>query len=124
MRVLLADDHREVLSALRLLLDDEAGLQVVGEATDVRALLTATAALAPDIVLLDWELPGLPGLPSSDVIRELLARRRDLTIIALSGRTEAERVALQAGASAFVSKGDPPERLLEVLRMHQAGERF
>ena len=121
MRVLLADDHREVLSALSLLLDDEPGLCVIGEALDVRSLLDATSKLSPDLVLLDWELPGLP---SPEIVHELLARRRDLTIIALSGRAEAEQSALASGASAFVSKGDPPERLLEVLRIYEAGERF
>ena len=121
MRVLLADDHREVLSALALLLDNESWLEVVGEVADVRSLLNAAVALKPDMVLLDWDLPGLP---SREIVHELIARRRDITIIALSSRTDAERVAIQSGASAFVSKGDPPERLLDVLRMYDVGERF
>jgi DNA-binding NarL/FixJ family response regulator len=121
MRILLADDHREVLSALRLLIDNEPWLDVVGEATDVRSLLAATVELDPQLVLLDWELPGLPGC---DVVQELLARRRELAIVALSGKVESERSAMRAGATAFVSKGDPPERLLDVLRFFDAGERM
>ncbi|MCZ7674175.1 MAG: response regulator transcription factor [Chloroflexi bacterium] len=61
MRVLLADDQMRVRSALRLLLEQEPGFQVVGEAADATGLLLAATEKAPDLLLLDWELPGLPA---------------------------------------------------------------
>ena len=60
MRVLLADDHPRVRSALRLILEQEPNFQVVGETADATGLLLAVNEKAPDLVLLDWELPGLP----------------------------------------------------------------
>jgi len=63
----------------------------------------------PDLVLLDWELPGLAG---PRLLITLRATCPDLLVIVLSGRPGAQRAALAAGADAFASKSDPPERLL------------
>ena len=117
MRVLLADDQVNVRSALRLLLAQEPDLDVVGEATGTEELLAQAKIVHPDLVLLDWELPGLqPTDPATDSGQQLLltlhACHPGLRVIALSGRPEACQAALAAGADAFVSKGDPPERLL------------
>jgi len=112
MRILLADDQARVRFALRTLLERQQGLQVVGEATDAEDLLDQTAKTAPDLVLLDWELPGLAAVGSLPALRQV---GPDLFVIALSGRPEAFRTALDAGVDAFVSKMDPPERLLAAI---------
>jgi DNA-binding NarL/FixJ family response regulator len=109
MRVLLADDQMKVRSALRLLLEQEPGLSVVGEAAEAEDLLAQVRTEYPDLVLLDWELPDQGGAAT---LAGLRAARPGPMVIALSGRPEARRAALAAGADAFVSKGDPPERLL------------
>lgn len=112
MRILLADDQPAVRHALRVLLERQPGLEVVGEAADGLGLLTQSAATRPDLVLLDWQLPGV--LPPE----LLLALRRispHLPVIALSGRPEVKGAALQAGADAFVCKCDPPELLLSAI---------
>jgi DNA-binding NarL/FixJ family response regulator len=109
MRVFLADDQTRVRSALRLLLEQEPGLSVVGEAAEAEDMLAQTEATQPDLVLLDWELPGLRTDDRLSVLRALCPQ---LKVIALSGQPEARRAALSAGADAFVSKGEPPERLL------------
>jgi DNA-binding NarL/FixJ family response regulator len=116
MHILLADDESKVRSALRLLLGQDAGLSVAGEAAEAAELLDRLQATCPDLLLLDWELPGQHG---GDL---LLAVRRycpTLSVIALSGRPEARPAALAAGADAFVSKGDPPERLLAAMDDHR-----
>ena len=59
MRIFLADDQAKARSALRLLLEQEPGLSVVGEATETEDLLAQVQRTQPDLVLLDWELPGL-----------------------------------------------------------------
>jgi DNA-binding NarL/FixJ family response regulator len=64
------------------------------------------------LVLLDW---GLPGLPSKALLPALRALCPHLKVVVLSGRPEARQAALDAGADAFVSKIDPPERLLAAL---------
>lgn len=117
MRVLLADDQPTLRSAVRFLLEQESDVVIVAEATDVASLLARTVEQHPDLLLLDWELPGLHTTGSvRPVINSLYASCPNLHIIVLSGRPEASRHALAAGASAFASKADPPERLLATLR--------
>jgi DNA-binding NarL/FixJ family response regulator len=119
MRVLVADDESAVCSALRLLLGQEPGLSIVGEALEARELLAQVEATCPDLLLLDWELPGRRAVCAGGSRRDLLHALRflcpQLKVIVLSGRPEAHRAALTAGADAFVSKGDPPERLLAAI---------
>jgi DNA-binding NarL/FixJ family response regulator len=116
MRVLIADDQPQVRSALRVLLMQEPDIAIVGEAKDVEQTLEQIAGQQPDLVLFDWELPGQNG---DSALVALRAVQPGLAVIALSGRSEARRAALAAGADAFVSKGDPPERLLAVVDEHR-----
>lgn len=108
-RVLLAQAWPMLRSALRLLIEQQAELQVVGEAADGPTALARLCELQPDLVLFDWDLPELGGA-------ELLARFRQATpqtlFLAMSSRPETRQLALAAGADGFISKGDPPERLL------------
>ena len=110
MRVFIADDQKMVRSALRLLLEQDLEVSVVGEAVEADGLLSQVRGACADLVLLDWELPGLqtadPLLPT---LRTLCPH---MSVIALSGRPEARRASLAAGADAFVSKVEPPDRLL------------
>jgi DNA-binding NarL/FixJ family response regulator len=123
MRVLLADDQEKVCSALRLLLGQKLGMDVVGEVAGAQGLLAEIKRSRPDLLLLDWELPGLSANGHFSTLR---ARYPHLKVIALSGRPDTRRAALDAGADAFVCKGDPPERLLgalhRVLKVKQKGE--
>ena len=76
-------------------------------------------AAQPDLVLLDWELPGL--LPR-DLLLVLRDRCRRTIVVALSGRPEARRDALAVGVDAFASTGDPPEHLLAILYTFRGAE--
>jgi len=98
---------------MRVLLERQPGIKVIGEAIDAQDLLVQTEATCPDLILLDWELPGLAAVDSLPALRRVCP---DLLVIALSGRPEARRAALAAGADAFASKTDPPERLLGAIR--------
>jgi DNA-binding NarL/FixJ family response regulator len=109
MRILLADDQPNVRSALRLLLEQEAGLTVVAEAEDSKELVSHFEVACPELVLLDWELPGGK---SAELIPALRAKCPELAIIVLSSRPEAHRAALDAGAESFVSKGSPPQEVI------------
>jgi DNA-binding NarL/FixJ family response regulator len=117
MRVLLADDQVWLRSAMRLLLEQEPNLEVVGEACDTHSLLHATKAVAPDLILLDWELPGLGTLGAHQrFIHSLHTEWPALKIIALSVNSDAKSASLAVGVAAFVNKAEPPEGLLAALR--------
>ena len=113
MRILIADDQERVRFALRVLLAQQPGLEVVGEAASGEALLAQAGALAADLALVDWELPRLAeagGLPA------LHRSAPGLQVVIMSGRPGVRQAALAMGGAAFVSKGEPPERLLTVIR--------
>ena len=112
MRVLVADNDVRVRSALQTLLKQEPGL-MVGECSDLESLVVQSKEFNPDLVLLDWELRGRPA--TALLFAAHAPNFRPKTIV-LSGRPEAEQAALAAGADAFVSKADPPDRLLSTLR--------
>jgi DNA-binding NarL/FixJ family response regulator len=112
MRILIADGQSKVRFALRVLLERQPGLKVVGEAAHAQDLLAQAEATQPELVLLGWELSGLAQAGSLSDLRQACP---NLHVIALSGRPEARQVALDAGADAFVSKIDPPERLLAAI---------
>jgi len=112
MRILLADDEPRVRFALSVLLEQQPGLEVVGEALDAEDLLRQAEAACPDLVLLDW---GLSGLAPEELLTGLRKARPELCVIALSGRPEARQTALDAGADAFVCKCDSAQRLLAVI---------
>ena len=109
MRIMVADDQPKVRFALRVLLERQAGLEITGEVADAKNLFAQALAIRPDLVLVSWELPELALMGSLPALRKICP---PLFFIALSGRTEARRAALQAGADAFVSKTDLPEQLL------------
>lgn len=113
MRILLADDQPKVRFALRTLLERKLGFEVVGEAMDIRDMWQQVEEECPDLLLLDWELPG-PKV--TDLITALHTLCPNLCVIALSGHTEAREVALEAGVDAFVCKCDPPDTLLSAIR--------
>jgi DNA-binding NarL/FixJ family response regulator len=109
MHILIADDQANVRSALTLLLDQEPQFEIVGEVADAIGLLQTIRKHPPDLLLLDWELPGL----EADYLLHLLRyEHRHLLVVALSSRPEAEAQALKAGVDAFVSKSALPEQVL------------
>ena len=113
LNILIGDAQPRVRFGLRLLLEQQAGWRVVGEAEDAQALLDHVRRGCPDLVLLDWELPGMPAQELLAVIRQGCPR---LWVVFMSGRDELRHAALQAGADVFAYKADPPENLLRLIR--------
>jgi DNA-binding NarL/FixJ family response regulator len=113
LNILIGDAQPRVRFGLRLLLEQQAGWRVVGEAEDAQALLDHVGRGCPDLVLLDWELPGMPAQDLLSVIRWSCPR---LWVVFMSSRDELRHAALQAGADVFAYKADPPENLLRLIR--------
>jgi len=112
MRVLLADKQPKVRFALHTLLKQQPDVTVLGEALDTASLLDQVERCRPDLVLLDW---SLPGHNAAEFLVRLRRNHPNLCVIVMSGRPESGRIALAAGADAFVSKADPPDRLLDAI---------
>ena len=112
-RILVADDDARVRSALQTLLSQEPEQLTILETADLNGLARQVSEFEPDLVLLDWELPGRPAAALLLALRGLTCHPK---VIVLSARPESEQDALAAGADDFVSKSDPPERLLRSFR--------
>jgi DNA-binding NarL/FixJ family response regulator len=111
VKILIADDDVHVRSALRLLLQEQ-DFVAVDEADSVDELFRAVSESRPDVLLLDWDLTGLG---STSIMQRLLAIRRNLRVIAMSGRTEGRAAALRQGVRAFICKCEAPDALLSAL---------
>ena len=113
VNVLIADDDPHVRSAVRLLLEDEPGISIVAEWATVDGLVEQVVGSRSDVVLVDWDLPGLRN---GALLRRLWSDAPGCRVVALSGRPEQRDEALRSGAVSFVCKGDAPDSLLAVLR--------
>jgi DNA-binding NarL/FixJ family response regulator len=113
LNILIGDAQPRVRFALRILLEQQPGWQVTGEAADAQVLLDRALGGCPDLVLLDWELPGLPATELLTILRRACPHLR---VVFMSGREEQRQAALQAGADVFAYKADPPEKLLGLIR--------
>jgi DNA-binding NarL/FixJ family response regulator len=121
-RILIADDEALVRGGLRMILEAQPDLEVVGEAGDGREALSRVRDLAPDLVLMDIRMPGLDGLAAT---RRLLAESEPaLKVVVLTTFDSDEYVyeAIRAGASGFLLKSTPPRQLVEGVRAVMAGD--
>jgi DNA-binding NarL/FixJ family response regulator len=119
--VLVADDQSMVRAGFRMLLAGETDIDVIAEASNGREAVEKAARFKPTVVLMDIRMPELDGLHAT---REILAANRDARILILTTFDLDEYIyeALSAGASGFVLKDDPPERLIAAIRTVAAGD--
>lgn len=111
-KLFLAEGETHVLDALRLLFEQQADYEVVGEARSAESLLACVCQMSPDAILLDWSLPGFHPQRSIPVLRGCCPAAR---LVALSVRPEHERIAREYGVDGFISKQLPPEAFLRAL---------
>ena len=123
LNILLADDHQMFIESLRLMLDGEADIKVVGVATNGLEVFRLAKELKPDIVCMDIGMPGMNGIEAT---RRLRAACPDVKIIALSAFSERRYVIemLDAGASGYVTKAEACGELLRAIRSIQRGRRY
>jgi len=116
--VLIVDDHPVVRQGLRVLLEVQDGIEVVGEAGDGTAALVLAAEHAPDVILLDLKLPGLDG---AAVLGELQARGSTSRVLVLTSATEpaSASLAMRSGAAGVLYKDVDPDALVRaILAVH------
>ncbi len=119
MRIIVADHHSAARKALVALLREQPGLDVIGEAQETDRLLELVTQQPAHVVLLDHDLPGDPLV---GIIEKVHAIDPELIVIVMSSDPEDARLALSNQADAFVSKGDPSEWLLSVLKRYDFKE--
>jgi two-component system response regulator DesR len=122
IRLLLADDQALVRGALAALLSLEPDLTVVAEVGRGDEVVAAARSSAPDVALLDVEMPGLDGIEATLALRTAVPECRVLMVTTF-GRPGYLRRAMEAGASGFVVKDTPARQLAEAVRRVYAGLR-
>ena len=119
--VLLADDQELVRTGLRMILDSEDDLEVVGEAEDGQQAVELARSLQPDVVLMDIRMPGLDGIEAT---RRIAAAQPEVRVLMLTTFDRSQLVydSLLAGASGFLLKDAPADRLVAGVRAVARGE--
>lgn len=123
IRVLIADDHTIVRSGVRLLLEAEPDIEVVGEALDGSEALTMAESLHPDIILMDIAMPGMDGLEATRRIKDQWPEI-EILVLTMHRSDEYFFEMLKQGASGYVLKGADPGELIKAVRVVDRGEVF
>lgn len=121
IRVLIADDEPSIRSSLRLLVDSDDGMEVVGEAGDGETAIETAARLRPDLVLMDIHMPRMTGLAATRAITTQPAGPR-VIVLTMFDVDEYVYEALRAGASGFLLKNSPPGEVLHAIRVVHEGK--
>jgi two-component system response regulator NreC len=121
IRLLLVDDHAVVRSGLKMLLTNEADMEIVGEAASGSEAVAGAGSARPDVILMDIGLPDMSGIEAARVIK---SRHPQIAIVALTIHEDEEYFfkMLEAGASGYVPKRAAPEELITAIRTAANGE--
>jgi two-component system nitrate/nitrite response regulator NarL len=123
IRVVLADDHVFVRDGIKSLLENEANITVVGEATDGLEALSLIDQLQPDLLILDIRMPNLTGI---EVVEQLRSKNNQVKIVMLSMHESEEYVlkSIKAGADGYLLKGSSKEEFLKALHTVSNGGKY
>jgi DNA-binding NarL/FixJ family response regulator len=123
IRVLIVDDHAVFRAALRMLLQRENEIEVIGDVENGRAALQFAENHEPDVIVMDAVMPGLNGI---DATRQLKKRLRKVKVVMLTGVTDEDqlREAIRAGASGYITKHSQEMELLLAIRTVHRGNPY
>lgn len=123
LRIMLADDHGTVREGLKLLLDAQADMEVVGEAGDGREAVRLAKELLPDIVVMDITMPQLNGLKAAEMLNQCCPQIKILTLSRHTDDGYLQQL-LRAGASGYVLKQSAAAELIRAVREVAAGRHY
>ncbi|KQM59562.1 response regulator [Agreia sp. Leaf210] len=121
IRVLLVDDQDLLRSGIRIILESEPGIVVVGEARDGHGALERIKQLSPDVVCLDVQMPGMDGLTATRLITAL-ENPPAVLVLTTFDRDDYLFAALEGGASGFLLKNSTPEQLVDAVQIVARGD--
>jgi DNA-binding NarL/FixJ family response regulator len=123
LRVLIAEDHQTVREGLKLILQSQSDVEIVGEAADGTAAVESAKRLLPDVVLMDVSMPKTSGLRATKLLRECCP---EVKIIALTRHNDGAYLQemLRAGASGYVLKQSSSAELLRAIREIASGNSY
>lgn len=123
IRVILADDHSVMRHGLRLILEQQEGFEVLGEACDGREAVNLAAALHPDVAVLDITMPNMNGIEAA---RQITEKQPNVAIVMLSMHADESYVlrALKAGARGYLLKESPESDFISAIRSVSEGKSF
>jgi DNA-binding NarL/FixJ family response regulator len=113
MKIMVADHHPQALWALKTMLEEKPQFNVIGDAVNAYKLLNLVIENPPDLVLMDSELPGMSN---ANLINELHKVVPKIIVVVMGGSNADGAMLIKAGANAFVSKSDPPDRMLKIIQ--------
>lgn len=120
IRVALADDQALILAGLRLILDQEAGIEVVGQAADGAQAVALAARTRPDVILMDIRMPGMDGIEATR--RITAGGSTQVIMLTTFGEDEQLYAAMRAGAAGFLLKDVDPPDLVHAITLVARGE--
>lgn len=123
IRILIADDHGVMRAGLRAMLEDEADIEVVGEAASGEEALLLAGKLAPDVLLLDIGLPGIDGVETTRRVRKSFPKVQIL-ILTVYEEESLLRAAIDAGAAGYIIKRAVEEELLSAIKAVSRGDMY
>ncbi|HEV7844361.1 MAG TPA: response regulator transcription factor, partial [Pyrinomonadaceae bacterium] len=120
LRILLAEDHETVREGLRMIINAQADMEVIGEASDGREAVARASELLPDIVVMDVSMPHLNGLKATEKLKAICPQVKVLTLTRHTDDGYLQQL-VRAGASGYVLKQSPPAELLHAIRAVAGG---
>ena len=122
LRVILADDHQMMLEGLRVLVNSQDDMEVVGEAENGQAAVVLAQELEPDVVVMDISMPEMNGLKATQRLQRICP---DIKILTLTRHTDGYlQQLLQSGSSGYVLKQSASEELIRAIRMIAGGHTY
>jgi DNA-binding NarL/FixJ family response regulator len=123
LRIVLADDHATVRQGLKLLIDAQADMQVVGEAGDGWAAIDRVEQFKPDVIVMDVSMPGMNGLNATRTLKDLHPESRVVALTRYSDDAYLQEL-LRAGVAGYVLKQSASIELLQAIRAAAAGGQY
>ncbi len=123
LRILLAEDHKTVREGVKLLVNAQPDMEIVGEADDGEAAITEAARLQPDIIIMDISMPGLNGLKATKRLRIQMPKVKILTLSRHTDDGYLQQL-IAAGANGYVLKQSAPNDLINAIRVVASGNAY